>query len=101
MFFFSLVCAYSVGVCVCICVCVCVCVDLRSVLLLSVKSRSGRLCPGLEEERGGLSLSSVVSSEKRTKETTTLPMMLSKIKWYMLAQAQKEIKTSRGLSDIR
>lgn len=54
-----------------ICVlCVCVCVDLRSVLLLSVMSRSVTLCPGLEEERGGLSLSSVVSSENAQKTTT-------------------------------
>lgn len=40
-----------------------VCVDLRSVLLLSVKSRSVRLSPCLEDERGGLSPSSAVSSE--------------------------------------
>ena len=72
MWFFFLVCVRTVRVRVC------VCVDLRSVLRLSVKSRSERLCPGLEEERGGLSPSSVVSSEKRTKETTTLPMMLFK-----------------------
>ena len=86
MWFFFLVCVRTVRVRVR------VCVDLRSVLRLSVKSRSERLCPGLEEERGGLSPSSVVSSEKRTKETTTLPMMLFKKKMVYAGWGTKKRK---------
>lgn len=51
----------------------CMCADLRSVLLLSVKSRSVRLSPCLEEERGGLSPSSAVSSEKAQRKRLHYP----------------------------
>lgn len=60
---------------------VCTRADLRSVFLLSAESRSLRLSPGLEEERGGLSLSSEVSSENahtHTQTTTSLSAELSK-----------------------